>query len=142
MNGQITVQTTVRVSLKNAWEFWNAREHIAGWAVDSDDWEITAAENDLRVGGKFTVRTRTKDGSETVDFVGEYTNIETQNLIEYDLEDGRRVKVEFEELPDAVRVTEVFEPEEGSDKEEQQKSWLATLENFRAYAERQTTTGN
>jgi uncharacterized protein YndB with AHSA1/START domain len=132
----ITVQAVVNASLEKAWKYWNEPEHITGWAVDSDDWKITHAENDLRVGGMFKIRTQTKDGSESVDFAGTYTNIKEHELIEYDTHDGRHVRVEFEQTPDGVRVTESFEPEAESTEEGQRASWLATLDNFKSYVEK------
>jgi uncharacterized protein YndB with AHSA1/START domain len=53
MKNEITVQTIVKASIAEVWECWNKPEHITGWAFASDDWEAPAAENDLRVGGKF-----------------------------------------------------------------------------------------
>lgn len=135
MNELITVETTVKTSLEKAWGYWNKPEHITRWAVDSDDWEVSYAENDLRVGGKFVVRTRKKAGSEQVDFTGIYTNIEANKRIDYDLQDGRHVSVEFEETTDGVRVKETFESEKESGEDGERASWLATLKNFKAYVE-------
>lgn len=132
----MTVQTTVNVSLERSWEYWNDPEHIPGWAVDSDDWDVSYAENDLRVGGSFKIRTQTKDGSKSVEFVGTYTDVKEHELIEYDLGDGRRVRVQFKETADGVRVREEFEPEDESTEESQQASWQATLENFKSYVEK------
>jgi uncharacterized protein YndB with AHSA1/START domain len=49
----ITVETTINAPIEKVWEYWNEPEHVTGWAFASDDWEAPAAENDLRVGGKF-----------------------------------------------------------------------------------------
>lgn len=133
MERKIVVEVVVETSLEKAWEYWNDPEHIVGWAFDSDDWKVSQAENDLRIGGTFKVRTQTKDGSESVDFVGK--DIRTNDLIEYDLEDGRRVSVRFTETPEGVRVTEDFQPEEKSPVEDQRAGWQATLQNFKSYVE-------
>jgi hypothetical protein len=53
MKNTITVQTMVNPPVEKVWEYWNKPEHIIGWAFASNDWEALAAENDLRVGGKF-----------------------------------------------------------------------------------------
>ena len=135
MMKRVSVQTSVTASLEKAWEFWNDPKHIIGWAFDSEDWEVRGAENDLRIGGKFKIRTQTKDGSESVDFVGTYTDVKEHELIEYDLGDGRHVRVQFMETSNGVLVTEDFEPENASPEEAERSSWLATLENFKSYVE-------
>jgi uncharacterized protein YndB with AHSA1/START domain len=133
---KITVQITVNASLEKVWEYWNNPKHIKGWAFDSEDWEVRDTENDLRVGGKFTVRTQTKDRRESIDFVGTYTTVKERELIEYDLDDHRHVRVRFQETSDGVRVTEDFEPEDETTEEVQRASWQATLRNFKSYVER------
>jgi uncharacterized protein YndB with AHSA1/START domain len=131
----ITVQTVIDASVDIAWEYWNEPKHITGWAFDSDEWEVSQAENDLRIGGMFKIRTQTKEGSESVDFVGTYTAVKEHELIKYDLDDGRHVSVEFEETSAGVRVIEIFEPDEESEEEAQRASWQATLQNFKSYVE-------
>ena len=136
MKKLIKVQAAVDASLDKAWEYWNDPKHFEGWAFDSDDWEVSQAENDLRVGGMFKIRTRAKDKSESAEFVGTYTVVQDRELIKYDLADGRYVRVQFQETPDGVRVTEVFEPEDETSEEDQRASWQATLQNFRSYVVR------
>ena len=63
-NKAITVQTVVNAHMEKVWECWNKPEHITGWAFASDDWEAPAAENDLRVGGKFKTTMAAKDERE------------------------------------------------------------------------------
>lgn len=135
MNNPITVQTTVRAPMARVWEYWNKPEHITGWAFASDDWEAPAADNDLRVGGTFKTTMAAKDRSESFDFTGAYTAVKEHELIEYDMDDGRHVKVEFKDAPDGVRVTETFDPEEENPEEMQRGGWQAILDNFKRYAE-------
>lgn len=157
----VIVQATVNAPLEKVWECWNEPEHIVGWAFDSEDWKITYAENDLSVGGMFRIETvRTASDIDRVVFVGTYTNIKKHELIEYDTGNGQHVIVKFEKIKspvatrtpladaaagtppapgsdsDSVRITETFEPENGTSVEEQEKSWRATLENFKVYVER------
>lgn len=132
----ITVQTTVNAPIAKVWDRWNKPEHITGWAFDSDDWEVSDAENDLRAGGKFKIKTRTKDKSDSVDFIGTYTTVRVHKLIEYDLADGRHVKVVFDETPNGVKITETFDPENENSVEVQRDSWQGTLENFKRYTEK------
>ncbi len=69
----ITVQSVVKAQIEKVWEFWTKPEHIVHWAFASDDWEAPAAENDLRVGGKFKTTMAARDKSTSFDFTGAYT---------------------------------------------------------------------
>lgn len=148
MKNTITVQTIVNAPIEKVWEYWNKPEHITGWAFASDDWEAPHAENDVRVGGKFKTVMAAKDKSTSFDFTGVYTSVKEQELIEYDIglfeehdmikyniDDGRHVKVEFAKLPDGVRITETFEPEKINSEEVQRSGWQAILDNFKKYVE-------
>lgn len=135
MPNTITVQTTINAPMEKVWEYWNKPEHITGWAFASDDWEAPAAENDLSVGGKFKTRMQAKDKSSGFDFEGTYTAVKENELIEYDMSDGRHVKVEFEEISDGVKVTETFDPESENTEEIQRFGWQAILGNFKKYVE-------
>ena len=111
MNNTITVKTVINAPITKVWECWNKPEHITGWAFASDDWEAPAAENDLREGGRFKTVMAAKDKSSSFDFTGTYTAVKDNELVEYDMDDGRHVKVEFVETPEGVKVTEIFDPE-------------------------------
>src|SRR5688572_16725266 len=102
MRNPITVQTRISAPIAKVWERWNKPEHISGWAFASEDWEAPAAENDLRAGGKFKTVMAAKDKSSSFDFTGTYTAVKENELIEYDMDDARHVKVEFQETPNGV----------------------------------------
>jgi uncharacterized protein YndB with AHSA1/START domain len=135
MRNPITVQSIIKAPIAKVWEFWTRPEHIVNWAFASDDWEAPAAENDVRVGGKFKTVMTAKDKSTSFNFTGIYTSVKNHELIEYDIDDGRHVKVEFAEVPEGVRVTETFEPEKTNPEEMQRSGWQAILDNFKKYAE-------
>lgn len=135
MKNPITVRTVIRAPIAKVWEYWNKPEHITGWAFASDDWEAPAAENDLRTGGKFKTVMAAKDKSTSFDFTGTYTAVKEHSLIEYDMSDGRHVKVEFEQTPEEVKVTETFDPENENSEEMQRNGWQAILDNFKKYVE-------
>lgn len=135
MKNAITVQTVVNAPMEKVWNCWSEPKHITGWAFASDDWEAPAAENDLRAGGKFKTAMAAKDKSAGFDFTGVYTDVKVHELIEYDMDDGRHVKVEFAESPGGVKITETFEPENTHPKEMQRSGWQAILDNFKKYAE-------
>ena len=128
--------------MEKVWECWTRPEHISGWAFASDDWEAVGVENDVRVGGKFKTRMQAKGGSEGFDFTGVYTAVEENKLIEYDMEDARHVRIEFEETPDpstgsgqAAKITETFDAESENSEETQRAGWQAILDNFKKYVE-------
>ena len=136
MNPQpITVSITVKAPLAKVWECWNQPEHIPGWAFASDDWEARDAQNDVRAGGKFKTVMAAKEGGASFDFTGIYTAVAEHQLIEYDMDDDRHVKVEFKETPDGVQITETFDPENENPPEMQRSGWQAILGNFKKYTE-------
>lgn len=135
MNSSITVSAVVNSSIESVWDSWNLPSHIAGWAFASDDWEASSVENDLRVGGKFKIRMQAKDKSAGFDFIGTYSVVDENKLIEYVMEDGRHVSVRFELINDGVKVIEIFDPEDENPEETQRKGWQAILNNFKKYVE-------
>lgn len=131
----ITIHTTITAPLEKVWEYWNAPEHITKWAFASDDWEARDAENDAQTGGKFKTTMAAKDGSASFDFEGIYTVVTEHELIEYDMSDGRHVKVVFEQTPEGITVTETFDPENENPEDMQRDGWQAILDNFKKYTE-------
>lgn len=135
MAERITVRITVHAPCEKVWRFWNEPAHITKWCAASDDWHAPRAENDLRVGGKFMTHMEAKDGSAGFDFGGTYTAVEEAKLIEYAMDDGRTVRIEFSPADDGCRVTESFDPEEENAREVQQSGWQSILENFKKHVE-------
>lgn len=131
----ITVQATIQAPVEVVWKFWTSPEHIVQWNNASDDWHTPRAENDLRAGGKFVYRMEAKDGSVGFDFNGIYTTVEPHRLIEYAIEGGRKVRVEFEDLTGETRIIETFEAENENPVELQRNGWQAILDNFKRQAE-------
>jgi len=129
----ITVETSIEAPIEKIWMFWNQPEHITQWCAASDDWHAPAAENDLRVDGKFSTTMAAKDGSFSFDFGGVYTDIEENKSIKYTLGDERKVEIYFIDEGESVKITETFEAEETNPVEMQQSGWQAILENFKKY---------
>ena len=135
---KIIVQTTVKAPLDKVWKCWNEPLHITKWAFASDDWEAPSAENDLRTDGKFKTRMQSKtDKTQGFDFEGSYTTVKERELMEYDMSDGRHVKVEFQQTPQGVKITETFDPESENSEELQRNGWQSILNNFKKYVESQ-----
>ena len=131
----ITVQTLVNAPLQKVWDSWTKPERITKWCFASDDWEAPAAENDLRVDGRFSTTMAAKDKSMSFDFGGVYTAVQEHAVIEYTMDDGRTVKVTFTETPEGVQVTESFDPESENSEEMQRAGWQSIMDNFKKYTE-------
>ena len=109
---KITVETAVKADVDKVWRAWNNPE-----------------------GGKFSARMEAKDGSEGFDFEGTYTRVVPRKLIEYRMDDGRQVTVEFSEQPGRVLVRETFDAETQNAPEMQRQGWQAILDNFARHVE-------
>lgn len=138
MNTQpITVETRVRAPMDTVWRCWTEPEHIVQWAFASDDWEAPAAENDVRVGGRFKTVMAAKDKSASFDFTGVYTDVQEHAVIAYEMDDGRKVHITFESTPEGVHIVETFDPEQTNPEDMQRAGWQAILNTFAAYVEAQ-----
>ncbi|MEN0057096.1 MAG: SRPBCC family protein [Mucilaginibacter sp.] len=136
-NTTVTVAATVNAPVQKVWDLWNNPEHITKWAHASDDWHAPYADNDARTGGTFKTTMAAKDGSFSFDFGGTYTNVQDNSLIEYTMDDSRKVSVIFENIDGATKITETFDPESTNPIEMQRGGWQAILDNFKKYAEAQ-----
>lgn len=132
----ITIEAVIHAPIEKVWDFWNKPEHIMKWAFASDDWEAPAATNDLRTGGKFSTTMAAKDKSASFEFGGVYSNVQDKELIEYEMGDGRKVKVQFIQSPESVKIIESFDPEKTNPEEMQRAGWQAILDNFKKYVEK------
>jgi uncharacterized protein YndB with AHSA1/START domain len=132
---RITVENTIQAPVEKVWKYWTTPEHITKWNNASDDWHTPFAENDLRVGGKFSARMEAKDGSVGFDFYGIYDAVTENEMIEYTLGDGRKVIVNFTGNGNETKVVETFEAEGTHPIEMQRGGWQAILDNFKKYVE-------
>ena len=131
----ITVESTINAPIEKVWELWTKPEHIIHWNNASKDWHTPKAENDLRVGGKFLFKMEAKDGSFGFEFEGIYTEVKTNELIAYKMEDDRQVKINFTSEGNETKITESFETEDINAIDLQRKGWQSLLNNFKKYAE-------
>jgi uncharacterized protein YndB with AHSA1/START domain len=131
----ITIQTTINAPVEKVWNSWNSPEHITKWCFAGSDWHAPRAENDLRVGGKFLTRMEAKDGSMGFDFGGIYEAVKTNELIEYSMSDGRKVRIEFYSNGNETTVVETFDPEALNPADMQRAGWQMILDNFKKYTE-------
>lgn len=131
----IKIETKVNAPVEVVWKKWTNPEDIIKWNQASDDWHTTKAENEVITGGKFISRMEAKDGSMGFDFEGVYDNIKINELIEFTLGDGRKVRVEFIRDKNKTIISESFEAEKTNSVELQRSGWQAILDNFRKYTE-------
>ena len=132
---KITIEAIVSASSLKIWEFWIQPEHITKWNFASDDWHCPKAENNLRVGGKFSSRMEAKDGSFGFDFWGTYDEIIEHKKIAYTMGDGRQAITNFEGLEDSTKIITIFDAENENPVEMQREGWQAILNNFKKYSE-------
>lgn len=131
----ITVHTLVHAPLQMVWQYWTEPQHIKNWNSASPDWETTQATSELKVGGRFSYTMQAKDGSSGFAFSGTYVEILPQQLLAFQLDDGRQVRITFEAHGDTTSLTETFDAEQYHTAEQQQSGWQAILDHFKAYTE-------
>ena len=132
---RITVSTIVNAPLETVWKHWTEPAHIEKWNYASDEWHCPHAENDLRVGGKFSYTMAAKDGSAQFDFYGTYDHVIENEEIVYTIADGRKVYISFMDDEAGTEVIETFDPEGQNTPELQQQGWQAILNNFKSHTE-------
>jgi uncharacterized protein YndB with AHSA1/START domain len=131
----ITVETIVKAPIEKDRKYWNEPKHITQWCTATPEWHTPYSDNDVRVGGKFKSTMAAKDGSFSFDFEGVYTNVKENQVLEYTMPDGRKVKVLFSTEGGKVKVLETFDPEKENPVEMQKGGWQAILDNFKKYTE-------
>lgn len=102
---RILIKSSVKSPVQKVWKLWTAPEHIINWNTASEDWHTPHAENDLRPGGRFLFRMEAKDGSFGFDFSGTYDKVLLHKEIDYTLDDGRKVEVNFWEKNGETLIT-------------------------------------
>lgn len=132
---KITVETTINAPVAKVWEQFTAPEHITQWCQASEDWHAPSAENDVREGGSFKTTMAAKDGSFSFDFGGVYSEVKENALLDYNMSDGRNVRVLFSSEGDSTKVTEIFDPETTHPIEMQRGGWQAILDSFKKHVE-------
>lgn len=131
---KIIVETTIAAPVANVWRAYTTPADIIQWNAASDDWHTTSARVDLRPGGEFCSRMEAKDGSMGFDFAGTYTNVVTNELIEYAFGD-RFAKITFAQGEHGTNVAVAFDPETTHPVEMQRAGWQAILDNFKRHVE-------
>lgn len=131
----VTIEATVNAPVDKIWKYWTDPNHITKWNAASDDWHSPRAENDVRVGGRFTIRMEAKDGSFGFDFEGTYDKVVPNKQITYTLGDGRNVDTTFTPEGRTTRIVTQFDAESENPVAMQRDGWQAILNNFKKYTE-------
>ena len=132
---KISIEIVINSTLDNIWTTWTTPSSITQWNFASDEWCCPKAEINLEVGESFIYRMEAKDGSMGFDFSGKFTQIKTNELIEYELEDKRSVTIVFEKVNEGVKVIESFDAEDENSAKQQKDGWQCILNNFKYYVE-------
>lgn len=141
---KLTVSVTINAPLATVWDTMTNPIHIVHWCFASPDWHCPKAIGEgPKVDGVFTNTFAAKDGSFQFDFTARYDVVEPMTRLiytmgemrEYFLDAGRQVEVIFEETPDGIKITEIFDAEDIHSDEMQIAGWSAILENLRIYTE-------
>jgi uncharacterized protein YndB with AHSA1/START domain len=132
---KVTIQSTINAPVEKVWKYWISPGHIIQWNSASEDWHTPRAENDVRVGGKFSSRMEARDGSMGFDFGGTYDEVEENSRLAYTMGDGRKVTVDFTGDTDSTKIVETFDAENMNPVELQKAGWQSILDNFKKYVE-------
>lgn len=132
---KITIEALVAANPEKVWDYWTNPKHIVNWNFASEDWCCPKAENDLKVGGKYSARMEAKDKSFGFDFECIYTEVINLKSINYTMGDGRTAHTTFESVNNGTKVKTIFDAEEMNPVEMQKNGWQAILNNFKNYTE-------
>lgn len=131
----ITIKANISKERQQVWTYYTEPAHITQWNFATDEWCCPNAENDMTIGGQYKARMEAKDSSFGFDFIAIYQEISPEVSFTYQMEDGREVKVRFEDTNQDTNVTIIFEPEDQNSLDLQKNGWQAILNNFKKYAE-------
>lgn len=132
----IQIEVKIQSSINKVWDAFVTAESICKWNFANEDWHCLAARLNLEVGGEFCYTMSAKDNSFSFDLKGVFINIVPLQLLEYKLENGRMVRVEFIlENEKEVHVKQYFEPESENPEDLQKQGWQAILNNFKLFVE-------
>ncbi len=132
----IEIEVTIESSISKVWNSFFTAESICKWNFASEEWYCPAAKLDFKEGGEFCYTMSAKDQSFCFDLKGVFINIVPLQLLEYKLEDGRMVRVEFiQQNEKEVHVKQYFEPESENPEDLQKQGWQAILNNFKLFVE-------
>lgn len=132
---EVIITNTVNRNVQTVWNRWTSPDHIINWNFAIPEWHCPRAEHQLEVGGKLKYHMAAKDGSMGFDYEGTFSKIIPNEILEYKLDDGRKVSIKFKEIEGVTHIEETFEVEDMNSIEMQRQGWNGILNNFKNYAE-------
>lgn len=131
----VTVQIQLNKNVQDVWEFYTNTNHIIKWNFASPEWHCPKAEHHFEPGGKLKYHMAAKDGSMGFDYSATFKKIIPNELIEYVLDDGRRVSIRFKQIDQSTELIQTFEVEDQNPIEMQRQGWQSILNNFKNHIE-------
>jgi uncharacterized protein YndB with AHSA1/START domain len=131
----IIVEITVNASAEEVWKLWTTPADIMIWNNPAKDWYNELVEVDLKNGGEFLFKMRSKNGNEGFDYCGRYDKVTTNELIELTTTDGRKTINQFVRRGHETTITETFEADANTPIDLQREFCQSVLNNFKNYAE-------
>ena len=110
MSNKITVTATINAGAKKVWDYYTNPTHIINWNFADPSWHCPSASNDIKVGGIYKERMKTKDGSFGFDFEAVYTEITEGKQFSYEF-GGRTATVKFDNVDNQTAIMVTFDPE-------------------------------
>ena len=108
-NMKLRIERIFEAPREAVFDAWTSEEVLRRWFHAEHDWETTAAEVDLRVGG--TVRLVMRDPHKDAEYggAGQYTEIDRPRRLAYtwewdDREGQQLIEIDFEEVDGATTV--------------------------------------
>ncbi len=132
----IVIDIIILEPIAKVWDYFITSKHILKWNIINSQWNCVKAETDFKVGGHFNYRMNMKNKGFGFDYNGTFEEILPFQKIKYQLDDGRKVSVEFEKVDDnTTKIIQIYEPEAKTSREMQREGWYSILNNFHKYVE-------
>lgn len=134
----ITITTTIQAPIHTVFESYLSPADNLRWNTAGEGWTVSHTTINPVIGGTYSIGFKSPDGANDFDFGGVYTNIIPDQLITSILDDGRHVKVLFEEKDNEAIVTIEFDAEQENSLELQEQGWGKILTHFKQFIERKS----
>ncbi len=132
---KIKINTLINATIDEVWKKYTEPLHIVHWNYASPDWHCLKVANNVTVGGIYSTRMETKDGSMGFNFVGTYIDVIPNKAFTYTLTDNRKVQVLFHTNETITELVVLFDPDPENPVELQRNGWQAIHNNFKEYVE-------
>jgi uncharacterized protein YndB with AHSA1/START domain len=132
---KITVETAVKAPLDPSGAPGATRTRSSAGTPRQTNGTRRGAASTCAKAAAFTHAWKRRTAAPGFDFEGTYTRVVPQKMIDFRMDDGRKVNIEFIERPEDVVVKETFDAETESTLAMQRLGWQAILDNFGQHVE-------